>query len=387
MRAVVRSLAVFSITAQALFVASWIVAGALTPGYSHSDSGVSVLAAQGMPHPWIVMAGLAIIGASLMALAPGVRVALPRRRAATLAAVLLALAGLGLVITAFARLDCDLATHACSTRFDAGDLSWRTSLHLWAGLVVTVGLIGSALALARALWPSPTAALALGAGIAGVAISVVAWFLYDAAAPAGVLDRVQLLTVHAWVVIVAVGILHETRGAPHTDDPTPLRPRDFFGSSWAGQGQVQGWPYFAWRRFGPRFTFTRSTTWKSDDVGVVQDRATFGNGRVEEQLRFAHIVDPAHIHVTSDDLPDGVDITIDELGYRTAPYRGLVPVGPLRFILRCHDESRLEDDGSLTYRVYARWFGLPVGRLDMRGRPVPDEPASALQVGRQEPAT
>jgi hypothetical protein len=95
---------------------------------------------------------------------------------------------------------------------------------------------------------------------------------------------------------------------------------------------------------------------------------------VEEQLRFAHFTDPSHIHVTSDDLPDGVDVIIDEAGYRTAPYRGIVPVGPLRLIVNCRDETKLEPDGSLTYRVYATWHGWPVGRLDMRGRPVEDTP-------------
>ena len=118
---------------------------------------------------------------------------------------------------------------------------------------------------------------------------------------------------------------------------------------------------------------------------MVQDRATFGSGLVEERLRFAQLVSPTHIHVSSDDLPDGIDIKIDDAGYRTAPYRGLIPVGPLRFILRCHDEMRLEADGALTYRVYARWCGLPVGRLDMRGRPVEQTPIPAAENAAEQP--
>src|SRR3954469_11115003 len=381
MRTVIRSLAWGAVAVQPLFAAAWIVAGARTPGYSHADSGVSALAAHGMPHPWIVMAALALLGLSALALAFGVRHVLPARRAATIAALLFATAGAGFVVAAFSRLDCDLAQDACSTRFDAGALSWHTSLHLWAGLVVSLALVGTALAIGRALWPSPTAALAVVAGIDGLVILVLGRLLYEAGGSDGIVERVQLVAAQLWLVIVAAGVLYETRGAARLSEPTPLRPRDFFGSSWAGEGQVQGWPYFLTRRFGPRFTFTRSTTWRSDDVGLVQDRATFGSGRVEERLRFARLVDPSHIHVTSDDLPGGVDVTIDERGYRTAPYRGLVPVGPLRFSVRCRDESRLEPDGALTYRVYARWFGLPVGRLDMRGRPVEDAPASATTTG------
>jgi hypothetical protein len=388
MKTVIRSLAWLAIAAQVAFVVSWVVAGALTPGYSHAESGVSALAAHGMPHPWVVIAGLALLGLSAIALAPGLRAVLPWRRPATAAAILFAVAGLGFLVTAFARLDCDLAQHACSARFDAGDLSWRTPAHLWGGLLVSLALIGTTFAIARALWPSPPGALALASGAGGVAILLLGWLIHNGTgAPDGIVERAEFLAAQAWLVIVAAGILHETRGAPRLPAPTPLRPRDFFGSSWAGEGQVQGWPYFAWRLLGPRFTFTRTTDWKSDDVGLVSDRATFGNGRVEERLRFAHMVDPAHIHVTSDDLPDGVDVTIDEGGYRTAPYRAIVPLGPLRFIVGCRDESRLEPDGTLTYRVRARWHGLPVGRLDMCGRPVEPAPADRSAQERSSMAT
>src|SRR3954453_6565823 len=77
----IRSLAYVAIAAQAAFVASWIVAGAVTPGYSHAHSGVSALAAHGMPRPWIVMAGLTLLGLSAVALAPGIRRVLPSRPA------------------------------------------------------------------------------------------------------------------------------------------------------------------------------------------------------------------------------------------------------------------------------------------------------------------
>ena len=378
MRSTIRSLAWFAIAAQAAFVASWVVAGALAPGYSHSESGVSALAGRGMPHAWIVTAGLIVLGLSVAALAPGVVAVLPPRRAATMAALLFALAGLGFVVAALARVDCDLSQHACSVRFEDGELTWRTSLHLWSGLFTSLALIGTPFAIARALWPSPVAGLALGSGLWGLGLLVAAGLLYRATgAPDGIVERVQLAAAQIWGVIVAAGILHETRRAPQPSRPTPLRPRDFFGSSWAGEGQVQAWPYAFWRRFGPRFSFTRSTTWKSDDVGIVHDRAVFAGGRVEERLRFVHIVDPAHIHVTSDDMPDGLDVTVDEHGYSTSPYRVLVPVGPLRFIVRCRDETHLEADGTLVYDVRAAWHGLPVGRLAMRGRPVDTSPSPA----------
>src|SRR3954452_20204578 len=69
MRRTVRSLAWFTIAAQAAFVVSWLVAAARQPDYSHARSAVSALAAHGMRDPWIVMAGMTLLGLSAIALA------------------------------------------------------------------------------------------------------------------------------------------------------------------------------------------------------------------------------------------------------------------------------------------------------------------------------
>src|SRR5436189_5856690 len=108
MKRAVPSLAWFAIAAQAAFVASWIVAGALQRDYSASQSGVSALAAEGMRDPWIAVAGLTLMGLGLASLAPGLHAVLPRRPAATLAITLFVLAGLGFVVAGLARPDCDL---------------------------------------------------------------------------------------------------------------------------------------------------------------------------------------------------------------------------------------------------------------------------------------
>src|SRR5437588_2380475 len=128
MKRSIRSLAWFALAAQVVFLASWIVAGALQPHYSASDSGVSALAAHGMRDPWIVMGGFAVLGLGVAALGPGLRAVLPPRRAATVAAGLFLLAGAGFVVAGLSRLDCDLSYAACNAHFDAGTLSWHTSL-------------------------------------------------------------------------------------------------------------------------------------------------------------------------------------------------------------------------------------------------------------------
>ena len=366
----IRSLAWFAIAAQAVFIAAWIVAGALQPHYSGSASGVSALAAHGMRHPWIAMAAFVLLGLGVAGLAPGLSSVLPRRRATAVAVGLFALAGLGFVVIGLARVDCDLSQAACSARFDAGKLSWQTSLHAWAGLVTQAALLATPFALARALWPSPVGALSLACGAAGVGIAVASLILYGVAGADGAVERIGLGFTNLWVVIVAAGVLYETRPAPKLSAPAALRPRDFFGSAWAGEGIALGVPAFLWRPFAPRFTVSRETTWHSDEVALVRDRATLSNGRVEERLRYARFTDPSHIHVTAGDMPDGADVTVDEDGYRIAPYRVLAPIGPARFMLESRDQATIEPDGTLHYVARLRWHGLPVARLDMRARAV-----------------
>jgi hypothetical protein len=258
-------------------------------------------------------------------------------------------------------------------------------VHGWSAFAAELALLATPYALARALWPSPSGAAALGAGSTGLGVFFLASVLGATGTPDGTVERLGLAVAQVWFVMVAIGILHEARPAPRFSDPVPLRPRDFFGSEWTGTGQIRGWPYWLWSVAGPSFSISRRTTWVSDDVGLVRDRAVLRNGRVEERLRFVQMLDPARIHVTSDDMPDGAEIRIDEAGYRIAPYRVLVPLGPLRLIFTCHDAAVVEPDGTLAYEVRLRWHGLPVAHLDMRARPV-DTSRAAQRTAAAAPA-
>src|SRR4051812_38144627 len=79
-----RKLAWFALAGQVLFVASWVVAGALEPGYSHADQGVSELGARTAEHPLIVNAGLVVFGLTFVALGVALLAVLPARVAAAL---------------------------------------------------------------------------------------------------------------------------------------------------------------------------------------------------------------------------------------------------------------------------------------------------------------
>src|SRR4051812_46468787 len=63
-----RKLAWAALAGQVVFIASWVVAGALEPGYSHLDQGVSELGARTASHAWIINAGLVVFGLTFVAL-------------------------------------------------------------------------------------------------------------------------------------------------------------------------------------------------------------------------------------------------------------------------------------------------------------------------------
>lgn len=370
-----RRLAWLAIVGQMVFIAAVIVAGALEPGYSHLEQTFSELGAGNASHPALMNAGYVALGLSLIALAPALLAVLAPRPASRVAAGLFALSGLAVLAVAAMPLDCGLTgDQRCIHLFDAGQLSWRTSAHLWAGLVFDVAFVLTPFALARALWPRHVALpvlLAAGSALPILAASMATGDLLGVGM--GLAQRLGFLAVHIWVVLVAVGILHSTRAAPAPGALVPMRPRDFFGRAWAGRGELTFWPYRLWERVPRRFELRREVTWVSDEVWLVRDTARFDDGEVEAHDMVARLDGPDRVHVMGDDIPGGVDLLLDGGGYRMTPYRFAVPIGPLRFALRPRDEVRVVDgDGALEWTVHFRWLGLPVGRLRGVVRPVGD---------------
>ena len=373
-RSTARSLVWFALVGQVVFVASWIVAGALQPDYSHLDSGVSVLGGRHEAHPWIANAGLVLLGLSLAALGVALLAVLPRRQAAVVACLLFCGAGVALVLTGAFRVDCDLSTEAhCNHLWHAGRLSWQTDAHLWLSLVCGWLLTLTPFAIARALWPGPVAPLAIALGVEGLAIGT-ASFVLDGVhgVPDGLVQRIDLAALHLWVLIVAVGVLYATRCEPKPGTIVPLRPRDFFARSWRGEGELWLRPFFLWRRLGNRFEARRESTWISDRVWRIDDQSLFGDGRIQRRQTFCEFVDDDRIRLTAGDLPEGADVWLDEDGYRMSPFRMDFPIGPLQLPVRCHDVSRVESDGTLVNTFDARSLvgGFLIGRLTFRVRPV-----------------
>jgi hypothetical membrane protein len=365
-----RALAWAAIAGQLVFTAAWVVAGALQPGYSHIEQAVSELGARNASHPWLMNAGLVVLGLSVAGLGPAVTAVLPRRRASRVAAWLFVAAGASIILAGLFQMDCGMTQQACLDRFHAGQLSWHHDLHLWASLAFDVALVGTPFAISRSLWPAPSGLLALACGTSGVAFAVIFFILArPEVATAGLAQRAGLGVVHLWVLIVAVGVLYSTRTEREPEALTPLSPRRFFAGAWRGPGELVPFPHFIWRRFPLRFEARREFTWFSDEAWLMDDVATFRSGRVERRRRFFHLVEPGRVHVTADDAPDGMDILLEEGGYRLTSYKFVVPVGPLRFALSCRDTHELAADGTLIDTMRLSWHGLPVARITIRARP------------------
>ena len=367
-----RLLAWAAVAAQPLFVAAWIVAGALEPSYSHLEQGVSELGADTAANPALGSAALVLLGLSIVALAPALLAVLPRRPAAWVAAALFALAGAALVLGGLLPLDCGMSSPRCEALFDAGRLSAQHDGHLWAALAFQVLLALTPFALARALWPGPVAATLVVAGSLGVVLGALAFLGVRAEDAGGLAQRAGWLLVHAWVVLVAGGVLYATRRAPRPGPVVPLRPREFFASEWEGHGELLVRPFFLGRLMAQRFEGTRRCTFMSERVWRVDDEARLGDGRAQRRTMYCELVDDDRVALTGGDLPDGAEVRLEEGGFRVVPFRMYFPLGPLPVPIRCHDRSYVEADGTLVNvtDAHALGIGLPLSRLTFRVKPL-----------------
>jgi hypothetical protein len=366
-----RFLAWFAIVAQFGFVAAWIVFGALEDGYSHLDHHVSELGSEGAANPDLMNAAIVLLGLSLAALAPALSKTLPRRPAARVTVVLFALIGLAVVISGPFNGDCSTAVDAtCQERWDEWDVDTGAKIHAWASLFAQVLLLATPFALARALWTRPVAAPLLVAGVNGFVIAIVMTVLFGIDhAPDGLTQRLGLTALHVWVILIAIGILWATRHAPAAPHATPMRPADFFATTWTGEGELVPWPSFAWRRFPQRLKVRREAKFVTDEVWEFEDRAWLADGTlVDERHVHCSLVSPDRVRVVSDRLLGATEILLEEDGYRIMPYRVAIPVGPVHFGLTVRDTATVVD-GMLVNRLRISWFGLPVARVELRARP------------------
>jgi hypothetical membrane protein len=206
---VTRWLVAGGIVAPLLFVVCYLIAGSLRPGYSPVHQAISDLGVG--PHAWLlnvdaIVSGLLLVGSALGfaramrdILTPGWR---------WLCGVLLALHGLGLIIAGiFTEAPATLAIH------------WLVGADLgFFGPVVAfvvVGLRWRKLQQWRA-WGAYTLVMALVALLA-IAAMIVVFTPGTPLAPArlgGLLERIVLLVIQSWYLVVSWRLLDVSRQAP-----------------------------------------------------------------------------------------------------------------------------------------------------------------------------
>ena len=372
-RSTARALAAGAIAAQVVFVVAGVVAGAIDSGYSHVEDGVSALGGRHAEHPWIVNTAIVLFGLSFVAIGLALRAVLPRRRARTAAVVLFVAAGIVIGAAGFLPIDCSFSQQSCEDAWRAGELSWQTDAHIWASLISQVLIASLPFAIAAALRPGPVSTVALAIGVFAVAATAVGMALaFAEVGDYGVGQRIGLFLVHGWIVIVAIGVLYATRRPPRPGRLVPIRPRDFVASEWRGEGELSLRPLWFWGRFAQRFEAHRRTTWLSERAFRMDDESHFGEGRSQKRTMYCEFVTAELVRITAADLPDGAEMRIEDEGYRMTPFRMAFPLGPLPLLVRCRDESWVDDDGTFVNvtEVEDVVFRVPLARLTFRVRPV-----------------
>lgn len=223
------TLAWYAVAAQVLFVAGWILAGALEPGYSPVRMYVSELGRRGAAHPWIFDVAVVLWGAGFIAVGVALTPALRTRHWALIAPSLFVLAGICAVLDAPLRLDCaSTVSHVCRARETAGTLSWREYGHIWASFVIEASLLLTPFALARSLWPGRLARFVLVGAVLVAVLLVLSAVLGGAfgahirqGGHAGLWQRLWLLVTHLWVFMCAGALIFEARVAPGSGRPLP----------------------------------------------------------------------------------------------------------------------------------------------------------------------
>jgi hypothetical membrane protein len=207
-----------AVTGLIAFTIAWIVAEVLQDGYSLRRDYISELAALDAQHAWIMITGFLWLGAGTVALGVGLAGAL-EGRLARIGSILLALAGIGIIVTGLARVDCRGRLVACAARIDAADVSWHSATHELVSLLVFLALVAAPLVLARAFsggapWRD-LGAYSITTGAVGLVLPVLllsglsgSW--------SGVVQRVFLTVLLLWIAILGARLIRLS----------PVRPRE-----------------------------------------------------------------------------------------------------------------------------------------------------------------
>jgi hypothetical membrane protein len=170
-----------------VFSAAWLVAWTAQETYSPLREDISALAALDAQQPWIMVAGFLALALGLTALGTGLLRAVAGGRAARVGALLILLAGVGIL--------------------DAGEVSWQHGLHDAVSGLVFLALVVAQLVLARAFRRDPSwrdlRAYSIFSG--GLTLALLVLFVAGPIAGwNGLVQRVFLAVPLVWITVVGI---------------------------------------------------------------------------------------------------------------------------------------------------------------------------------------
>ena len=194
-----------------------VVAGLLQPGYAPSRDYVSDLAAVGARDPAVGVVALLALGVAYLAAA----VVLDGWVGTRLGAVLLAVAALLTWVVAFARIDCPDGAAYCSVPrpgrgvalVHASGSRFGPHLHGW-GVAASYAAVALAMLWLGVLWRRRRHPLRALASVAALVTSLATVPFWVSDGSPGLAQRVWLGILTAWVVLVCVRPLVDTREDP-----------------------------------------------------------------------------------------------------------------------------------------------------------------------------
>lgn len=208
------------------FAVAAVAAQSLQVGYDPAVEDLSALAAQDAQHPWVMAAGILLLGTSVLALTVGLRPRLVRGEAAQLGGVILLLLGAALCAAAVLRNDCSTETVACAERVMAGQVSWTHHGHDVAAILVTVLFVACPLVLAAAFGRDPRwqhlRRPSQLAGVVGLVLLPAEMLVHDA----GAAQRLSIAVPLLWLVAVAVRLTTLRNGMPARAQGRPQAQED-----------------------------------------------------------------------------------------------------------------------------------------------------------------
>ena len=209
----IRALARASAVALGGFAVAVVVAGLRSPGYSHRSEAISALGAKDAAAPEVMMVGFLLLAVSLLA-AGGVLARTIAGKAGRVGALLVCLAGVAAVVTAFAQEDCSDLKAACAARERANTVSGEHVLHNLVGLVLFAALVIALFFLAAGLRRATgRATLARTTQVVAVAaLGLMVWFGSDAYGDnGGLVQRALIVVACGWPALLATGLAGRLR--------------------------------------------------------------------------------------------------------------------------------------------------------------------------------